>query len=354
MRRLPRLIPIVLAALLGGCATPTAEQPVDRASFEPVLVVDRRIVMGVETVITTWAPSVEIARDATRQAFDRLARLEQAISDYRPRSEAMLATEFVEEDVPVSADFAAALDVAAGWWRGSDGAIDPTIGPLTALWRDHRRRGAIPDRRSTAFAGATVGWNKLSVDLAGPTPTIRFRTAAMRLDFGAIGKGLAGDLALATMREHGLPRTLVDLGGDVVAGGPPPGRDGWRISVRTVAWDDEQVLDLATGAVATSGDVEQFVEVVDGDEVRRYGHILDPRTGEPVPIRREATVEVRGGVRPGADADALATLAVIAGADAAKEAAGRMGVSASIRTVEARFPGADPAVPEDWIVRVVP
>ena len=75
--------------------------------------VDRRIVMGVETVITTWAPSVEVARGATRQAFERLARLEQAISDYRPRSEAMLATEFVEEDVPISADFAAEIGTSS-------------------------------------------------------------------------------------------------------------------------------------------------------------------------------------------------------------------------------------------------
>ena len=318
---------------------------------DQVRVSDRRIVMGVEARIVTWAPSEEIARKATRAAFARMAGLEQSISDYRPRSEVMLATETVGEPVPVSSDLAESLSLSASWQRCSGGAFDPTIGPLTALWREARRGGEVPNDRSIEFASTTVGWEKLGLDLEAEPPTIRFRTAAMRLDFGGLGKGLAADVALETMRAHGLSSTLVDVGGDLVAGDPPPGRAGWRVAIRTVDWDDEIVLELRDAAVATSGDVHQFVEVVGRDGERlRLGHLLDPTTRRPIPVRREATAIVRGGTRPGADADALASVLVVLGLRETTERLRRSGIQARMRVLESDSPSADGEDPESWII----
>ena len=306
--------------------------------------------MGVEAVITTWAPSETEARTATRAAFARMAALEDSISDYRPRSESMRAVEIVEEPVPVSEDFASALDLGRTWFQLSDGGFDPTVGPLTALWRQSRRRGVQPSERDIEFAAASVGWDKLVFDDSVTPATVTFRTAAMGLDFGGLGKGLAADLALEEMRRAGLDRSLIDVGGDLVAGSPPPGARGWRVEVRTVEWDEGVMVELADGAVATSGDVEQFIEVErDGRRVR-LGHLLDPRNGRPISIRREATVMVVGGGRPGATADALASVAVVRGIEEAGHRVDGLFVG-WIRVVEARHESASDERAADWRVR---
>ena len=304
--------------------------------------------MGVPATITTWAPSEAQAREASRAAFARMAALEQAISDHRPRSESMLAVETVGEPVAISEDFALAMSRSRVWHHRSGGAFDPTIGPLTALWRDGRRSGKTPTDRTVEFTGTTVGWSKLDFDEGART--IEFLTAAMRLDFGGIGKGLAADLALDSMRAHGLPRTLVEVGGDLVAGSPPPGKAGWKVRIQTVPWDDGLEIELADAAVATSGDVEQFIEVEEDGAIVRLGHLLDPRTGRAIRTRRQATAIVRGdGAFNGADADALASVGVVLGLrGAARVADGTL--DAELRVVEATRRGADGSTPDDWRV----
>ena len=304
--------------------------------------------MGVPATITTWAPSEALAREASRAAFARMAALEQAISDYRPRSESMLAVETVGEPIAISEDFALAMSRSRVWHHRSGGAFDPTIGPLTALWRDGRRSGKTPTDRDVEFAGTTVGWSKLDFDEGART--IEFLTAAMRLDFGGIGKGLAADLALDSMRAHGLPRTLVEVGGDLVAGSPPPGRTGWRVRIETVPWDNELEIELADAAVATSGDVEQFLEVEEDGVIVRLGHLLDPRTGRAIRTRRETTAIVRGGgAFNGADADALASVGVVLGLRGAARVADGT-IDAELRVVEATRRDADGSAPDDWRV----
>jgi thiamine biosynthesis lipoprotein len=316
-----------------------------------VRVVDRRVVMGVESTIVCWAPSVEGAREATRLAFGRMAELEQAISDYRPRSESMLAARIVGRTLPISESMLDALACSSRWHEWSGGAFDPTIGPLTTLWREARREGGLPDGDAIDALRSSVGWSGLEIDFDADPATILFRSPGMRLDFGGLGKGLAADLALETMIERGLPRTLVDVGGDLVAGNPPPGRSGWRVTVQTVGWDDEIILDLHNGAIATSGDVHQYLEVEkDGARVR-IGHQLDARTGAPVSTRREATAVVRGGARSGADADALASVLAVLGFDRVREIAPATGLDVGIRVVEAISPDADGDDPSGWMIQ---
>jgi thiamine biosynthesis lipoprotein len=102
----------------------------------------------------------------------------------------------------------------------------------------------------------------------------------MEIDFGGYVKEYAADRVAALCRELGARHGLVDLGGDIALVGPHPDGSPWRVGIRhpripgvALGW-----IPLASGAIASSGDYERFM-VVDG---RRYGHILDPRTGWPV------------------------------------------------------------------------
>jgi len=299
------------AIMLAAVIVPAWFVPAASAVGPEVRVVDRRVVMGTPATIQVYAPDEATGYAATKDAFARMAEIEDVLSDYRPRSEAMRLVDRVDETVRVSPDLAEALRRSIHWNRRSGGAFDPTIGPLTQLWRSARRDGVPPSRASVEFADDVVGIEKIEFD--PEAGTLRCRTAGLRLDFGGIGKGMAADAALAVLRARGLVRALVDVGGDLVAGFPPPGSAGWRVRIRTVEGDEDEVVLLENGAIATSGDVEQFLEVERDGEVVRLSHLLDPRTGRPLEARREVTVLVQGGASPGADADALASCASVLG-----------------------------------------
>jgi thiamine biosynthesis lipoprotein len=109
--------------------------------------------------------------------------------------------------------------------------------------------------------------------------TVRFENPTVKIDLGGIAKGYAVDVAAETLLARGVTDALVDLSGNMVALGSPPGASEWRIGIRDPR---DRVthfarLGLRQGAISTSGQYEQFV-AADG---RAYGHILDPRTGRP-------------------------------------------------------------------------
>jgi FAD:protein FMN transferase len=181
-----------------------------------------------------------------------------------------------------------------------EGAFDPTVGPFVELWRVARRTGKLPDRAALDSAAARVGWRHVHLDSAARAA--RLDVAGMRIDLGGIAKGYILDQARAELGRQGLRRVLLQAGGDISTGDPPPGRAGWRVAGVPGG------STLANAAVSTSGDTEQFV-IIGGV---RYSHVLDPRTGVGLTSRRQATV-----VAPdGATADALATALTVLDDDA--------------------------------------
>lgn len=263
-----------------------------------------------------YAGSEQEAADAGAKAFDRIAALETVLSDYRADSEASVLVGLpVDQWHTVSADLAEVLELSRRVFDASDGAFDPTVGPLTKLWRETRRTGQLPDGSRLEAARAVVGLG--FVELEG-RERVRLRKSGMGLDFGGIGKGYAADEALAVLRREGFPIALIDFGGDLVAGDPPPGSpQGWTVEVRDGVGEVRRFL-LVNRAVATSGDLEQYVE----NEGVRYAHIVDPRTGLGLTRRTAATVIADQGWL----ADALASAACV------------MGPAGAQRLVE-RFPG---------------
>jgi FAD:protein FMN transferase len=103
----------------------------------------------------------------------------------------------------------------------------------------------------------------------------------MELDFGGIGKEYAADRASTILQERGIAHSLVNLGGDVRAVGGQANGSPWHIGIRHPREPEPAVIasvDVAEGAIATSGDYERYFELGG----RRYCHLLDARTGMPV------------------------------------------------------------------------
>jgi thiamine biosynthesis lipoprotein len=128
----------------------------------------------------------------------------------------------------------------------------------------------------------------------------------MRLDLGGIAKGYAVDKALAVLRRRGITRALVDAGGDIGLGDPPPGKPGWGIGVAPLepGGPPGGFLWLSRRAIATSGDTQQYV-VIDGV---RYSHLVDPRTGLGLTDHSSVTVIAPDGITADGLASAVSVL----------------------------------------------
>jgi thiamine biosynthesis lipoprotein len=260
--------------------------------------------MGVQVRLTVYAPDQATAERACTAAYERIAALEDVMSDYRPKSELMrLCARAGEGPIPVSKDLFEVLDKSQEFSRRSEGAFDITVGPYVALWRTARKTGKLPTTQQIAEASKSVGWQKVVLDPAHQT--VQLLAPNMKLDLGGIGKGYAGDAAIACLKSHGVDSALFVAGGDIVARNAPPGKRGWMIQVMEGSGKSRRRFVLHNGAVSTSGDTEQFV-IVDG---KRYSHVVDPRTGIGLTQRIEATVAARDGTT----SDALSKIPSIMG-----------------------------------------
>jgi thiamine biosynthesis lipoprotein len=261
--------------------------------------------MGTQFRIVLYAQDAEAAHRASTAAFDRIARLDATMSDYRETSELMMACkQAAHQWVKVSDDLFRVLAASQQFARRSGGAFDVTVGPVVRLWRRARRMNELPDAEKLAAAHRLVGSRMLHLDAR--TQAMRFDKSDMRLDLGGIAKGFAADAALAVLKDHGITSALVAAGGDIVTGDAPPGSQGWKVAVDSLASADNALmihLVLANAAVSTSGDAEQFVEI----NGVRYSHIVDPRTGQALTGRRSATVVAPNGTT----SDALVTAVTV-------------------------------------------
>lgn len=248
--------------------------------------------MGIDARLVVYAPDEAKAVKACTAAFARIAELDSVMSDYRKDSELMrLCDRAGQAPVKVSRDLFVVLTRASEVSRRSHGAFDVTVGPLVALWRKARKTSELPDPGAIAAARKLVGWQK--VRLFPSLRKVKLLSPGMRLDLGGIAKGYAADEAQKTLKANGIGRALVEMGGDIVLSGPPPGKKGWTIRVPN-AGDDHGPVDmtLANVAVSSSGDTEQFV-VIDGVQ---YSHVVDPRTGTALTNRAQGTVIARDGL----------------------------------------------------------
>jgi len=260
--------------------------------------------MGMDVRLVLHAATQPRANAAADAAFRRIAELDALLSDYQPDSEVRRLEGRPGEWIPVSTDLFRVLTVALDVARATDGAFDPTAGPVIRLWRDARRTGVAPTPAEIAAALENVGWNRLELDSA--RQSIRYDASGFQLDLGGVAKGYILQQALATLRNQGVASAMVEAGGDIVVGDSPPGRPGWRIATPLAPPGiAERAASLSNAALATSGPTAQSF-VIDGE---RRSHIVDPGSGQALTSRWVGTV-----IHPDAAvADALATALSVLG-----------------------------------------
>ena len=255
--------------------------------------------MGTRFFITLFAPEQKLADAAAEAAFQRVAKLDDTMSDYKADSELVRLSESAPgQPVRASEDLFDILEQSQKFSKLSDGAFDITVGPLVRLWRFSRKRKTLPPKADVQAALKSVGYKNLRLDRKARTATLL--VPGMRLDLGGIAKGYAADQALAVLKSKGLTRALVAASGDIAVGDPPPGQRGWRVEIEPLdASHSRPMLLLHNMGISTSGDIEQSIEI-DGT---RYSHIVSPTTGLGLTNRIQVTM-----LAPNATTtDALAT-----------------------------------------------
>jgi thiamine biosynthesis lipoprotein len=276
--------------------------------------------LGGHTMGTSWS-----VRLVTRRSRD-LHPLHAGIQSQLDRVVAQMSTWEAGSDISrynradagswhtLPAEFAQVMRCALEIARVSNGAFDPSIGPLVALWGFGADAApsvqSLPDPATLAATAARCGWQKLQMDADDQL----LQSGALHLDLSAIAKGFAVDLVSRWLRGQGIESALVEVGGELHGYGSKPDGSAWRVLVESAPEEDAEadwparVLALTDLAVATSGD-RWHQYPLDG---QYYSHTVDPRSHAPV-TRAAAAITVidRNAMR----ADAWATALTVMGAE---------------------------------------
>ena len=231
--------------------------------------------MGTPCLLLYRAGDLAVARAFQQAAVAWLRRFEAAYSRFLADSVLSRVNAAAGGDpVAVDGEFSRMLVLCDELFRHSRGINDPTSLPLTRLWDQAAERGRVPDGTELRAVRERVGWEK--IEHGGGRVRL---PAGMSLDFGGFGKEFAVDQVLALAREHGIRDLLVDLGRDIGTAGRPHDQPAWVVGVEGVHVPDRPIARavLSGQAMASSGSYRRFRTIAG----RRYGHIIDPRTGHP-------------------------------------------------------------------------
>lgn len=255
------------------------------------------------------------ARGVAQDCFKLVDSLSQIFSDYDTTSEVnKINASAGLTPYKVSPAMLDLLLLSQLAYNKSYGAYDITIGPLSLLWRNARKKKEFPSKAAIESARQLIGFSQLQIDKE--KSLIFLPKKGMRLDFGGIAKGYIAQWIIDYLKNRGVKESLADAGGDITMSAAPLNNKGWLVGVNIPATTDDLLankLELHSISVATSGDVYQFIE----KEGVKYSHIINPKTGYGVTWLRNVTV-----IAPlGATADWLATACSILPIDLAKKVA---------------------------------
>lgn len=251
---------------------------------------------AIEGLMSTWSPQTEVSR------FNRAETLEVQ---------------------PLSPPTIEVLRIALDVSRRTQGAFDITVGPLIRAWGFNQGRHDgpwhPPTKTDIEQAAARVDHRQLTLHAEGLSKSL----PTLELDLSAVAKGYAVDRVAQWLEQSGIHNYMVEVGGEVRTSGRNAEGDVWRIGIEQPDAGQvavAQVITMASGALATSGTYRNFID----QDGRRYAHILDPRTSQPV---THQTVSVSVFHEACAWADAWATALLVLGADEGMALAEREGLA---------------------------
>lgn len=296
--------------------------------------------MGGEFQVVFNLAQYEQAMEAGLAAIALLEPLEDMMSYFRPRGELGRINALAPfGPVPVSPELWDLLLFCRDLWEKTDRAFDITAGALWEAWGFARRQGRLPSPAELDEARESIGWEWIDLDTVHKT--IAFQKPGLKLNLGSVGKGYALDRMAATIEGYGVRDFLLHGGkSSVLARGcrmESESRDadppmGWPVGIADPVVRGGRLgeISLFDQALATSGTAFQFFY----HEGKRFGHVLDPRTGLPVDHCLSVTVVAA----TAAEADALSTAFFVIGPTAAAAICEKLGEVGVVCVVQGKVP----------------
>ena len=254
-----------------------------------------------ETMGTTWSVNAVLPEGADGRAIERgiqseVDRVVAQMSTYEPESDLSRfnrAPAGTWQTLPP--EFFTVLRYALSLAKESNGAYDPTVGPLVNLWGfgPDKHPHEAPDAAAIAAARSRVGWSKIELDEANRRA---FQPGGIYVDLSSVAKGFGVDQVARFLDRSGIRDYLVEVGGELRAHGRKPDGSPWHVGIErpgaavgAVDNPDEvqRVVSLTGKAIATSGDYRHFF----ASGGKFFSHHIDPRTGYPV-AHRVASVSI--------------------------------------------------------------
>jgi thiamine biosynthesis lipoprotein len=259
--------------------------------------------MGQPVHLQLFAASESAGYDVAQTALAELRRVERALTLFDDTSDLCELNRAAGRGPrEVGLDLAAVLEAAERFRALTAGAFDPAVEPLMRAWGFHAARTSPPSSAELAVAREAVRAAQVRVD--GPRAALGSTTT--QLDLGGIGVGYGLDRMAGVLHRAGIRRAFLDVSGDCLAIGAPPGESGWVVEIADPAVPGRVrgQTRLCDAALATSANTVSLVRW--GRAVR--GHVMNPATGYPASALVQATVTAPTGI----EADALSTAMLVA------------------------------------------
>jgi len=266
------------------------------------------LLMASRFEVTAVSENDTLAWKAINAAIDETRRIEHLISEWDSTSQAtMINRNAGIAPVKVDQELFDLIGRSIKVSRLTEGAFDISFAPLMKIWKVDGSMKRLPSREAIAAAKSNVGYDKIILD--PDRQTVFLKERGMKLGFGGIGQGYVGNRCMRVMKAMGITAGLINVSGDIVTWGQQPDGSNWRIGIADPQKKNEVIswLSVHDVSVVTSGGYEKYA-MIDG---KRYGHILDPRTGYPAQGVGSVTI-----ISPDVElSDALATGVFVLGVE---------------------------------------
>ena len=258
--------------------------------------------MGTYVNMTVLHGSRDAAQEALGLAYEEIARLSLLMNRHDASSPvSYLNNGGTLDDAPPEV-----LDVihsSIKFYQVSEGSFDITVKPALDLYADSfKRKEQPPTEQELGRVLHLLGSNKIQITGSA----VSFARQGMGITLDTIAKGYIIDRAMQVLRDNGIKHGLVNAGGDIAMYGGKGKNKPWRVAIQDPWHADRSIniIEMSTGAVATSGNYEIFF-----DQEKIYHHIISPATG--VPAGKIASVSIKAANVMAADA--LATAVFVKG-----------------------------------------
>lgn len=298
---LPFLLPLLL--FFSGCQQ---SPPSQITTFEgTAMTINYKVTIG----HTLEPREIELIRSIVNSSFEEI---NSVYNRWNPKSELSKLNQFQStEPTPISINLYSFLERTGKFVELSEGRFDPTIEPLLVLWKNSLEHNELPSEKALAEARSSVGWEHIHLE----NGQFRKDNPLTQIDLGGIAKGYAVDLIVERLVKSGYTNILVEWGGEIRANGHHPEKRPWKVFIARLndSNPDHSLAEiiLEDEAIATSGDYNQFWIYKNGNATTVYTHVINPKTGHPLAIKKHSIASVSVLAPTCTDADALATAAMV-------------------------------------------